>query len=209
MGPPQVSFSFRVESSSSLCIVCWCLLWYLPSGSNVETVFICGGSTIGVCTTAALGAYLWAGIWIWIYYHLYSAKCTNCNNRKDDVFCAVYIYIFYYNLLVAWLVQLSIVLCSGISMLCSVVFSLKACVECDEVTDCVNVWCIYTVKPTWRHGTASALTSLISILLQGEGCLHRAESVLQNCVMGRCANLHIIYCYISLFTMKKIGTQFD
>ena len=33
--------------------------------------------------------------------------------------------------------------------------------EC--VLKCVNVWCIYSVKPTWRHSTASALTSLISI----------------------------------------------
>ena len=61
----------------------------------------------------------------------------------------------------------------------------------NECMMCVNAWCIYTVKPTWRHGTASALASLVSILLWGEDHLHRAESVLQNCVMGRCANLHI------------------
>ena len=78
-------------------------------------------------------------------------------------------------------------------------------VKCwDGMHDCV--WtraCIYSVKPTWRHGTASALTSLISILLRGEGRSHRAESVLQNCVMGRRAICIFMYCYISLFTMKK------
>ena len=73
---------------------------------------------------------------------------------------------------------------------------------------CVNMWCIYSVKPTWRHGTASALTSLISIWLRGEGHLCRAESVLQNCVMGRCAICIFMYCYISLFTMKKFWTRF-
>ena len=72
---------------------------------------------------------------------------------------------------------------------------------------CVNACCIYSVKPTWRHGTASALTSLISILPRGEGHLRRAESVLQNCVMGRCAICIFMYCYISLFTMKSfLGT---
>ena len=60
---------------------------------------------------------------------------------------------------------------------------------------CVNTCCIYSVKPTWRHGTASALTLLISIWLRGEGHLHRAESVLQNCVMGRCAICIFMYCY--------------
>ena len=71
----------------------------------------------------------------------------------------------------------------------------------------MNACCIYSVKPTWRHGTASALTSLISILPRGEGRSHRAESVLQNCVMGRCAICIFMYCYISLFTMKSfLGT---
>ena len=60
---------------------------------------------------------------------------------------------------------------------------------------CVNACCIYSVKPTWRHSTASALTSLISIWLRGEGHLHRAESVLQTCVMGRCAICIFMYCY--------------
>ena len=39
--------------------------------------------------------------------------------------------------------------------------------------------------------------------------MHRAESVLQNCVMGRCAICIFMYCYISLFTMKKFGTRFE
>ena len=63
---------------------------------------------------------------------------------------------------------------------------------------CVNAWGIYSVKPTWRHGTAPALTSLISIQLWGDGRLRRAESVLQNCVMGRCAICIFMYCYTSL-----------
>ena len=64
---------------------------------------------------------------------------------------------------------------------------------------CVNACCIYSVKPIWRHSTASALTSLIGIWLRGEGRLRRAESVLQNCVMGRCAICIFMYCY----TKKK------
>ena len=39
--------------------------------------------------------------------------------------------------------------------------------------------------------------------------MHRAESVLQNCVMGRCAICIFMYCYISLFTMKRFWTQFE
>ena len=74
---------------------------------------------------------------------------------------------------------------------------------------CLNAWGIYTVKPTWRHGTASAFTLLISIQLWGEGRLHRAESVLQNCVMGRCAICIFIYYYISLFTMKNFGHNLE
>ena len=74
---------------------------------------------------------------------------------------------------------------------------------------CVNACCIYSVKPTWRHGTASALTSLISILPRGEGHLRRAESVLQNCVMGRCAICIFMYCYSSDATFWSIWIQID
>ena len=81
----------------------------------------------------------------------------------------------------------------NVAVVLSVVFSVEACDGVQWL--CVNMWGIYSVKPTWRHGTASALTSLISIWLRGEGHLHRAESVLQNCVMGRCAICIFMYCY--------------
>ena len=73
---------------------------------------------------------------------------------------------------------------------------------------CGNACCIYSVKPTWRHGTASALTSLISILLRGEGRSRRAESVLQNCVMGRCAICIFMYCY-SICVFMAINLYYD
>ena len=96
-----------------------------------------------------------------------------------------------YNLVLSWctvvLVVVSLEVCDGMHSL------VKWCWW--NAWLCVNACCIYSVKPTWRHGTASALTSLISILPRGEGHLHRAESVLQNCVMGRCAICIFMYCY--------------
>ena len=74
-------------------------------------------------------------------------------------------------------------------------------VNCKWTDKCVEVQCLNSEKPTWRHCTASALTLLISMLLWGEGHLHRAESVLQNCVIGRCANLHIHTATISLLNI--------
>ena len=47
-----------------------------------------------------------------------------------------------------------------LSVSAGVVISVEVC---DEMHDCVNVWGIYSVKPTSRHSTASALTLLISI----------------------------------------------
>ena len=54
--------------------------------------------------------------------------------------------------------------------------------------------CLYSAKPTWRHGTASALTSRICILLWVKAVCVGAESVLQNCVIGDvfiCILLHL------------------
>ena len=111
--------------------------------------------------------------------------------------------------LVAWLYNLFLSWCTVVL----VVVSSEVCDGMHSLVKwcwwnawlCVNACCIYSVKPTWRHGTASALTSLISILPRGEGHSRRAESVLQNCVMGRCAICIFMYCYISLFTMKVFG----
>ena len=132
--------------------------------------------------------------------------------EKDDVLAFVYLY---FNLLVAWLIQLSFVLVYNVHSCCALVLSEVQCClyegmcwsVMNECMMCVNAWCIYTVKPTWRHGTTSALTSLISILLWGEDHLHRAESVLQNCVMGRCANLHIHVQLHLPFYNEKVWTQ--
>ena len=80
----------------------------------------------------------------------------------------------WYNSFVSVAVQYSYLCCTVV--LC--VVSLEVCdgmqcslVECCDGMQwlCVNACCIYSVKPTWRHGTASALTSLISILPRGEG----------------------------------------
>ena len=63
------------------------------------------------------------------------------------------------------------------------------CVLCEGVwwsdDNVWNAWCIYSVKPTWRHGTASTSLAYVKAI-----CL-KVESVHQNCVTGRCVNLHI------------------
>ena len=53
-----------------------------------------------------------------------------------------------------------------------------------------SMWCLYSVRPTWRHQYSCNL-STNWIASQGEDHLHWAESVHQNCVIGRCAHLHI------------------
>ena len=69
------------------------------------------------------------------------------------------------------------------------VLFLFTATSCGEVriilVKCVNAWCIYSVKPTWRHGTASTSLAYVKAIYL------KVESVCQNCVMGRCANLHI------------------
>ena len=55
IGPPQVSFSFRVEPPTVFICdgVCYGVC-FLLSGAMLDAVFTYGGSTIGVCTIAAL-----------------------------------------------------------------------------------------------------------------------------------------------------------
>ena len=66
---------------------------------------------------------------------------------------------------------------------------------CEELRANVWIWkcaCAYITKNLLEDtNTASALTSLICILLWMKAICIRAESVLQKCVMGRWANLHI------------------
>ena len=68
--------------------------------------------------------------------------------------------------------------------------------KCNKKSTKCNWWyemcmCLYGAKPTWRHSTASALTSCISILLWGEGHLHRGWICAPNLCHRRCAHLYI------------------
>ena len=59
MGPLQVRFSFKVEPPSDLLIfvgVCCCVC-FLLSGAMLDAILTNGSSTVGFCTTAAVGAY--------------------------------------------------------------------------------------------------------------------------------------------------------
>ena len=82
-------------------------------------------------------------------------------------------------------------------LMCSVISKLSVVKWCWSdwmtvwLTECVTAWCIYTVKPTWRHCTASALTSLISILLWGEGHSHRSWICAPKLCHGQMCYLHI------------------
>ena len=66
MVPPQVSFIFRAELPTDFFIYvgghnCVCFLF---SGSHVDAFFTSGGSTVWVCTTAALGSLSVASIFV-------------------------------------------------------------------------------------------------------------------------------------------------
>ena len=55
IGPPQVSFSFRVEPGTNLSIyvgVCYAVC-FLFSGSPVDATFSSRGSNIAICITTA------------------------------------------------------------------------------------------------------------------------------------------------------------
>ena len=62
MGPPQVSFSFRVDPPTVLFLYVWCLLWCMLSGAILDAVFTYGSLTIDVCIVAALWSFSMAGI---------------------------------------------------------------------------------------------------------------------------------------------------
>ena len=96
--------------------------------------------------------------------------------------------------------------CALVYLKCSVISKLSI-VKCDEwMHECVNAWCIYTVKPTWKHDTASALTLLISILLWGEG--HSCKGWICTPKLGHGQMCQFDYSYtatqITLFLMLLI-----
>ena len=87
------------------------------------------------------------------------------------------------------------------------VLSLWRCdVECEW-----SVW-MHAVFIVWNlledMAQLQPWTSLISIWLRGEGHSCRAESVLQNCVMGRCAICIFMYCY-SKENIKNFHSMFQ
>ena len=123
-------------------------------------------------------------------------------NEKERWWCLV-LYIFYFILiiLVAWLY--TIISRAGAYLLCSAgVVSMKACGE---------VWC-----SVWMRGVF-IVWNLLEDMAQLQPWPHKlaycsgvkairigAESVLQNCVMGRCANLHIHVLLNLPFNNEKI-----
>ena len=85
MGSPQVGFFFRVEPLTILYIVCWCPFWCLlfafrcQVGCSIHLSY--GGSTVRVCTFAALWSLPMAGIcatWWWSSVHVwYAYSCCS------------------------------------------------------------------------------------------------------------------------------------
>ena len=119
-----------------------------------------------------------------------------------SVICCISLTLFP-NLFIAWLIQYSLVLCSGIYLKCNDVISKLSIMKCVCSVWMCGVFILWNLLEDMAQlqlwPCSLAYCSGVKAICMG------AESVLQNCVMGRCANLHIHILLHLPFYNEKVG----